>query len=40
MSPLEAQECAEYYKWLFQIEQAEFEKELLGIVSKLIISKY
>ena len=39
MSHLEAQECAEYYKWLFHIEQAEFE-ELLDIVSKLIISKY
>ena len=40
MSHLEAQECAKYHKWLFWIEQAEFEKELLDIVSKLIISKY
>ena len=33
MAMLEAQESAEYYKWLFQIERAEFENELLDIVS-------
>ena len=35
MSGLEVQETAEYYKWLIRVEQAEFEKELLGIVSNL-----
>ena len=33
MAKLEAQESAEYYKWLFRIERIEFEKELLEIVS-------
>ena len=33
MSRLEEQESTEYYKWLLQIEKAEFEKELLDIVS-------
>ena len=33
MARLEAQESTEYYKWLFQIERVEFEKELLEIVS-------
>ena len=33
MARLEAQESAEYYKWLFQIECIEFKKELLEIVS-------
>ena len=33
MARLEAQESAEYYKWLFRIERIEFEKELLEIVS-------
>ena len=32
MARLEAQESAEYYKWLLQIERVEFEKELLEIV--------
>ena len=27
------QETVEYYKWLIRIEHAEFEKELLDIVS-------
>ena len=29
----EKQEMAEYYNWLLHIERAEFEKELLEIVS-------
>ena len=33
MSRAEVQESAEYYKWLLCIERAEFEKELLEIVS-------
>ena len=33
MSRAEVQESAEYYKWLLRIERAEFEKELLEIVS-------
>ena len=33
MARLEAQESAEYYKWLLRIEHIEFEKELLEIVS-------
>ena len=33
MSGLEVQETTEYYKWLIRVEQAEFEKELLDIVS-------
>ena len=33
MSRAEAQESAEYYRWLLHIERAEFEKELLEIVS-------
>ena len=32
MARLEAQESAEHYKWLFQIECIEFKKELLEIV--------
>ena len=28
------QETAEYYQWLMWIEHAEFEKELLEIVSR------
>ena len=32
MACLEQQETAEYYHWLFRIEQTEFEKELLDIV--------
>ena len=35
MLRLEEQESAEYYKWLLWIEKAEFEKELLEIVSLL-----
>ena len=33
MSRADMQEFAEYYKWLLRIERAEFEKELLEIVS-------
>ena len=33
MSRAEVQESVEYYKWLLRIERAEFEKELLEIVS-------
>ena len=33
MARLEKQEMAKYYKWLLRIERAEFEKELLEIVS-------
>ena len=33
MSRAEVQESTEYYKWLLHIERAEFEKELLEIVS-------
>ena len=33
MARLEAQESAEYYKWLLRIERIEFKKELLEIVS-------
>ena len=33
MSRSEAQETAEFYKWLLHIEKAESEKELLEIVS-------
>ena len=33
MARLEKQETAEYYNWLLRIERAEFEKELLEIVS-------
>ena len=33
MAGLVPQETAEYYKWLIRIEHAEFEKELLDIVS-------
>ena len=36
MSRAEVQESAEYYKWLLCIERAEFEKELLEIVSSRI----
>ena len=35
MSGLEVQETAGYYKWLIRVEQAEFEKELLDIVSNI-----
>ena len=28
------QETAQYYQWLMRIEHAEFEKELLKIVSR------
>ena len=33
MARSEKQETAEYYNWLLCIERAEFEKELLEIVS-------
>ena len=33
MAGLVPQETVEYYKWLIRIECAEFEKELLDIVS-------
>ena len=33
MSRAEEQETTEYYRWLLQIEKAEFEKELLDIAS-------
>ena len=37
MAGLVPQETAEYYKWLIRIECAEFEKELLDIVSNFLI---
>ena len=33
MASKEAQETAEYYQWLIQIERQEFEEELLEIAS-------
>ena len=33
MAQKETQETVEYYKWLIRIERAEFERELLDIVS-------
>ena len=39
MAGLVPQETAEYYKWLIRIEHAEFEKELLDIVSNLLYLK-
>ena len=38
MARLEAQESAEYYKWLLWIERVEFKKELLEIVSIITLS--
>ena len=40
MACLEQQETAEYYHWLFKIEQTEFEKELLDIVHTSTIIKF
>ena len=40
MACLEQQETAEYYRWLFKIEQMEFEKELLDIVHTSNIIKF
>ena len=33
MAQKETQEMAEYYKWLIRIKRAEFQRELLDIVS-------
>ena len=40
MAHLEQQETAEYYCWLFKIEQTEFEKELLDMVRTSNIIKF